>query len=127
MGNAAQVSRELKYASTQVTKDLVLNLLEELVAATPIKTGWASVNWIAEIDEPRSSPVGSRLAISSTEQENGIAMVASGFTFGRTLFISNNVPYIVDLNNGSSPQARAGFVQTSIARSLSKYADVEIS
>jgi hypothetical protein len=35
-----------------------------------------------------------------------------------SLFVTNNVPYIVPLNNGSSKQAGAGFVERGIERAI---------
>lgn len=40
--------------------------------------------------------------------------VAQGSRQGDTLYVTNNLPYIVPLNNGSSHQAPAGFVEIAI-------------
>lgn len=43
-----------------------------------------------------------------------IAITARRYKVGDTIFIRNNAPYITRLNEGSSPQAEAGFVQNAI-------------
>ncbi len=45
-----------------------------------------------------------------------MAEILAGKYRGGRLFLSNNVPYISRLNDGSSGQAPAGFVQAAIAR-----------
>lgn len=123
---SARVSLELKRGSEALVARASVKIIENLISATPRDTGWARANWLAGVDSVPDQPVGSRQAVTTSAQANGLARVVTGFRFGRTIQIANNVPYIEDLNNGSSPQASPGFVQTVIAKTIAMYARVEI-
>jgi len=111
----------------RIMKKIALDIVANLVRApseggTPVDTGWARANWIPNIGQPVSSPEGTREAVSNAGQQAGIATVVTGYRVasGRPIFISNNVPYIVFLNEGSSRQAPAGFVQRAIAKAVTE-------
>tara|TARA_R110002167_G_scaffold93122_2_gene249823 strand:+ start:20235 stop:20648 length:414 start_codon:yes stop_codon:yes gene_type:complete len=105
----------------QVIRKLTLDVVANLTKApsqggTPVDTGWARANWIANVSSPSTDVVGS-------PGQAGPARAAQAASLGRVLgyklaagpvFISNNVPYIIRLNDGSSKQAPAGFVQAAI-------------
>lgn len=79
--------------------------------ATPVDTGQAAGNWETSINAPVSSwTQGGSSAIEAISKAKA-ALAALGP--GQTVYISNNVPYIVELNQGSSKQAPAGFVELS--------------
>jgi hypothetical protein len=113
-----------------VMKKLTLDIVANLRSApdtgygTPVDTGWARANWIPQIGSPRTSTEGTREAaelgnVSTAGQEAGLASVVTSYTRERgAIYISNNVPYIVRLNEGSSKQAPKGFVQNAIAKAI---------
>lgn len=88
---------------------------------TPIDTGWASSNWIPSIAEPILSTAGSSMSIDNNSQEAGIASLLTWSPEKGDIWIVNNVPYIVILNEGHSTQAPAGFVERSIEEALKKF------
>ena len=106
-----------------VIKKLVLDIVANLQAqpqqgGTPVDTGWARANWIPKIGSPRTSPAGSPENLPS-DSATGVAEVVLGYKVIRgPVFISNNVPYIVRLNEGHSGQAPRGFVQNAIAKAV---------
>lgn len=112
----------------RVIRKLVLDIVANLVRApgdggTPVDTGWARANWIPRIGAPLESPAGSRAAAEKgllpSEQQQGIAAVATGYRLSRgAVYITNNVPYIVRLDQGSSKQAPAGFVRRAVAKAI---------
>ena len=111
-------------------KALALGIVARLVAAsseggTPVDTGWASANWVPRIGQRAGITAGERPkrgnSASRKAQEQGIAQVATGYKHNSgngKIIISNNVPYIIKLNFGSSPQAKKGFVQRAIVRTI---------
>jgi len=106
----------------QVTLDAVANLTEPPPTGTPIDTGWARNNWVPSIGTPLESPVGSpdNPAAAAAARDAGIAEVLTRYTLSDgVIFISNNVPYIGRLNDGSSTQSPAGFIQAAILRAVS--------
>ena len=117
----------------KVVKSIVLDVVANLVRApgeggTPVDTGWARANWVPNIDSPNRDGGGNRARgsrISQTpgrraEQQEGIASVATRYKLGQTVYISNNVPYIVRLDQGSSTQAPSGFVQRAIIKAINQ-------
>lgn len=114
----------LEQFTERIIKKLTLDIVANLVAApgeggTPVDTGWARANWVPQIGSPRVSPVGSRSSVSTGAQQAGVATVAASYRLsGGKVFISNNVPYITDLNEGTSQQAPAGFIQAAIVKAL---------
>ena len=116
--------RSLSQFVNRLMKKITLDIAANLVRApgeggTPVDTGWARSNWIPNIGTPVTSPVGSKEAVSSAAQTRGLgAVLTYKFSSGQPLFVSNNVPYILVLNEGSSKQAPAGFVQAAIAEAV---------
>lgn len=81
----------------------------ELVAATPVDTGRARANWNPSLNEPDTT-------IREPNQKKAISPIAAAFKLTDTILISNNLPYIKRLNEGSSKQAPAGFVDMALEK-----------
>lgn len=102
---------------------LGLNITANLIEDTPVDTGWARANWVPAIGASRASPAASQPTGAMVQTQ--AALQASGqvgllsYKLSRgSVFISNNVPYINRLNDGSSTQAPSGFVQAAIRRGV---------
>lgn len=126
---AEQIKRELGAFLDKLTAKVALDVHANLVRApseggTPVDTGWARANWIPRIRDPVTAPVGARPPSGQTfvdtgAQEAGKAEVATGYRIDLgPIYVSNAVPYIGELNDGSSKQAPAGFVQAAITKAL---------
>lgn len=89
-----------------------------LFEVTPELTGHAETNWLPTIGKSATTPAGSRSAVTKEQQDRGIALLKTAYKLPATIYISNPVKYIVDLNEGSSGKAPAGFVQTTIASAI---------
>jgi hypothetical protein len=81
----------------------------ELVRATPVDTGRARSNWIPSLNSPD-------VRLVDPNQKPDISPVIKSYKLDDTILISNNLPYIKNLNNGSSQQAPAGFVDKALAK-----------
>lgn len=118
------VISDLTRFTERAVKMLTLEAHANLVRApseggTPVDTGWARANWVPDIGSPRTEPVGSRDRVDSGSAQAGLARVVAGYRLAQgPVFLSNNVPYITFLNDGSSRQAPAGFVQQAIAEAV---------
>ncbi len=100
-------------------------MLIEVVLATPVDTGKARSNWQVGVGAPAEGVVspyapGKRLGIGETGNANGA--INAGMAVIRysdpdqPLFISNNVEYIGKLNDGSSAQSGAQFIERAFDR-----------
>ena len=101
---------------------LTLDIHGRLVRDTPVDTGWARANWVPRTGRPIGEAVGSPgsagVAAAQAAANTGLSDVLSyNFSKGR-VFVTNNVPYIEALNDGSSPQTAAGFVQKAIREAV---------
>lgn len=118
------IETELEEFVEKAMKKLTLDITDRLVKANPVDTGWSRANWVPSIgirfDELAGSYEDAALgSINQQPQQQGIAAVAARYNLSRgSIFISNNVPYIGRLNNGSSSQAPSAFVQLAIAQAL---------
>lgn len=118
MSETSRVSAIMRHAVTVVSRKLVLDVNRRLAENTPIDTGWARSNWIPGVGEPQAEPVGTRDSVNLTAAASGVSEIGGWDLFRRPAHIVNNVPYINDLNAGTSPQASPGFVQASIEQGI---------
>lgn len=118
-----QIGKNVETGTNKVTKRAALVIDQSLVLGTPVKTGRARSNWVVQLISPARSVIepyapGDNLGIGETQ--NAAAALAQGRAviatrqLGQDIYISNNVDYIGDLNDGSSAQAAAGFVENAI-------------
>lgn len=105
--------------------DLSLNVTANLQEDTPRDTSWARSNWIPSVGtpadplpEPEGRPQPGNVSAARARAEAGIAAVV-GYRLNKgSVFAVNGVPYIEQLNRGSSTQAPADFVDGSIQRAI---------
>lgn len=107
----------------KVVRRLILDATSNLIEDTPVDTGWARANWVPAIGTPDLRPRTANADVAmvpgaSVQQQSALAQAATWKWGQGSAFISNNVPYIGRLNDGSSTQAPAGFVQAAIDRAV---------
>lgn len=124
------VVNSLEQFVDRVIRKLVLDIVANLRSApfsgygTPVDTGWARANWVPRVGSPPQGTVGTREqaengVVNAGAAEIELARIATTYSFRRgRIYITNNVPYIVRLNEGSSRQAPRGFVQNAIAKAV---------
>lgn len=119
--NTTIVLSDFKDFSANVLKQLTVEITADLIKTTPVDTGWARSNWIPSFGESFTGTDGTRESVVTSRQQSGLTDVLTNYAISKgNIYISNNVPYILLLNDGSSRQAPAGFVQQSIARAISQ-------
>lgn len=101
-----------------LTRRVAVAVDQAVVVATPVDTGRARGNWQVGIGAPvtdeteRLDPAGVETIATNNDK------IASR-KLGQDIFISNNVPYIGRLNEGSSSQAPENFVEQAVAAGAS--------
>ena len=110
---AILIVSDLKRTVGDAVKKLTLDVTANLIETTPVDTGHARANWVPSIGQPSRSEQASAAA-----QVSGQAAVATAREIAQPVYVSNNVPYITRLNEGSSTQAPAGFIQRAIRRAI---------
>jgi hypothetical protein len=114
-GGSAQIGREMRAELSAMLSGVMTAAAEAVTNATPVDTGNAAANWILSTGSPYSGVDGSRESVSEAAQVHGLDKMAK-YDVGRDgrIFLVNNVPYLPDLDDGSSPQAEPGFVARAI-------------
>ena len=87
-----------------------------LIFKTPVDTGRAQNGWLPSIGAPAAGEGG----VADPSGTTALSKIVSTFRpnvlpNGPVLYVSNNVPYIGELNNGHSKQAPANFVGMAVS------------
>ena len=92
---------------------------QAVVTQTPVDTGRAKGNWVVGIDSRNTSSRGDNF-LGGSEAMMNIATETQNFNAAThsSVHISNNLPYIVRLNEGWSMKADPGFVEDSMKKGL---------
>lgn len=107
----------------RLVRQVALAVDQAVVFETPVDTGRARSNWLVSLVEPRQDeipPYAPGRRLGKGESANAAAALAQGAAVigmrrpGQDIVISNNVPYIGRLNEGSSAQAPANFVEAAV-------------
>lgn len=100
--------------ANQTVRKVAFDLTRDLVQATPVDTGLARSNYFLGND-----PVDSTDTTASTNGAPSLgraAQFAATLAAGGTFYITNNLPYIMALEYGSSKQAANGMARIVVAR-----------
>lgn len=114
-----KVINALEEFTAKLLQEITLNITANLQEDTPVDTSWARSNWVPSIGNPFRGLAGSDDNIDNTLSEQGKAEVLTQYTLDRgAIYISNNVPYIRALNEGTSDQAPAAFIQAAVEKGV---------
>ena len=119
------VVRALEGFSSRLIRKITLDVTANLVETTPVDTGWARANWVPSIGFPRLEPATDSPTVAIVPPQVIVQKAATAGIFAYRLeqgsvFVTNNVPYIVELNDGKSTQAPTGFVQAAIRKAVTR-------
>lgn len=137
------LAAKVEGGATRIQRQVANAIIQPLVMSTPVGN---VVLWNAE--SRHSAPqgyVGGRARgnwhvsvggadqrVIETEDSGGSATIAAanaaidGSTPHESIYINNNLPYIVPLNQGHSKQAPIAFVETAVQKALEKMRDMRI-
>lgn len=116
-----QMTAGIDRFATRVVTKVVLDVVANLVKSpgdggTPVDTGWARSNWLVSIAAPQRSVLGEPDAVQAHPSPL-VPMLSYHVRLG-PVFVSNNVPYITRLDDGSSQQAPSGFVGRAVHKAV---------
>ena len=123
MATLGQFARNMRARAWSVETNVVdlkrvvaSNVLQAVVTATPIDTGQARFNWNVGFNSPNYDTDMSGFKDYTRRGAWMMKMSASVAILARAsqkdvIYISNALPYILDLNAGKSPQAPPGYVK----------------
>lgn len=107
-------TKRIEDAHNKITRAATLDFFSGTIKDTPVDTGRARGNWQTAVG---SAPQ----AVIERDDKGGTAAIAEVESktpagAGQETFMANNLPYIEDLENGSSQQAPSGMVRRNLAR-----------
>lgn len=111
-----------------LVKNVVKAIGTTVILATPIDTGKARRNWQTDINQTPATVLPEPDAPYEGQQESLFVLnqEASNYKAGDEVHITNNVPYIKELNDGRSQQAPANFVETAIMKATRLIRSVKV-
>ena len=123
--NIQRRAQEVESGASRVKVRAALAIDQTVILATPVLSGHARANWQSGINKPvtrviEENDVGGQTTIARN------AKVIRTAKPRQAIYISNNVPYIQELNSGSSSQAPAAFVQLAVQEALSAVARTKV-
>ncbi len=99
------------------TRKIALGVFRGVILKTPVKSGRARGNWQASTGSPAIGELGSvhNAKTGGAPIARAAAECSKWDPKSGPIFLTNNLPYIEPLENGSSKQAPAGMVAVTIA------------
>lgn len=115
-----KIANRVGVSVTTLQKKLAFDIFAGIVADTPVDTGRAMNGWNISVGSPNHETPDSGGTPGSIQgsKEGQAATEMAGLQPFSTVWISNALPYIVSLNEGSSNQAPASFVERNIQNEL---------
>lgn len=125
------IARGVNENSDKLVRKIAVAVDTTVVLATPVDTGRARSNWRVAIGTmPDLSIIAPYVPGEGNSTGEACArvqiqyaeMIIKGYRGGAqlqpTIFISNNLPYIIPLNNGHSAQAPKAFVEKAVVNGI---------
>ncbi len=121
-----RLGQQVGQNADRMVRRVALAVDAAVVLATPVDTGRARANWQVEVNRPITATrepyvpgtggsAGSANAQAAIEQGKSAVARYRGGLLDASVHITNNLPYIGRLNEGSSAQAPAAFVEKAVA------------
>lgn len=98
-----------KINADTVVRNVVFDLQQDVMKRTPVKTGLARANWQIGID---AEPTGTIPLGGGNSASQAIANIKAG----GIVYITNNLPYILALEEGHSKQAPNGMASLAVQK-----------
>lgn len=132
--NLKKLGKRVENNANHTKRKVALFILQDLTLLTPVDTGVARSNWLVAVQSFDRSIIEAHFPgkDGSTGAANAREALAQGTakvqdtTSEQFIAISNNLPYIGSLNEGSSVQAPAGFVNSAVLRAESEIKGVRL-
>lgn len=115
------IAAKIETGANEIKKAVAREIVKDLIPATPVDTSRALSNWIVSNGRAHNYSIAPHVAGISGSTRGASMSVALADAMalietakpGVPIFITNNLSYIRSLNEGSSRQAPAGFVERS--------------
>lgn len=107
--------------ATTIFRKITLDLDSAVVLSTPVDEGRARGNWFPSLNSPSSQVDEKTFDKSGSKAISQASAVVASAKLGDTVWLTNNLPYILPLENGHSKQAPEGMVDINLNRVQAQY------
>lgn len=104
-----------------ILRKIAIDLDTRVVLDTPVDTGRARGNWYPSLNAPSSDRDDDIEDKSGSRALAEIVDNATRAVIGDVIWLTNNLPYILPLENGSSKQAPDGMVDVNLQAAATLY------
>lgn len=104
-----------------IFQKIVLDLDTRIVLGTPVDEGVARGNWYPSVSQPSNNVSLGTTDKSGNKSISAAASVAGSLKLGDVAWFTNNLPYILPLENGHSGQAPEGMVDINLNAVAAQY------
>ena len=119
--NIPKMTRNMDHVVVMIQQKVALQLLTGIVNMTPVLTGRARGNWQVTIGQPTTTDLPETYdKVGQETIQKGSSTIQSLTTLG-AIYLTNNLPYIQALEDGSSTQAPSGMVTVTLDRVSSQF------
>ena len=108
------VFNNLQEYPEKVVRGTLLEMSSRIIKRSPVDTGRFRGNWNASFNAPVKS-VSNKTDSSGAASLSKTANLLVNFEMGQTFYLTNNLPYSLKLEFGSSKQAPGGMVRLTAA------------
>lgn len=106
--------REIPDALVKLKNKVTLDIFSRLILASPVDKGRFRSGWSTSLDNPSTfMPEEGLGSYGVPDATSALSPIIGGRPF-QMIWITNNLPYGVKLNEGHSKQAPAGFVDIAV-------------
>ena len=126
MGTYSKLAmEEIRADYNKFAREVAIDVDQRVVLKTPVDTGRARANWVVGFSRPV------RRARRTVDQSGGATIVENTRKIQQAkdfvnVWISNNLPYINELENGSSRQAPAGMARLAVNETVRVFSNRRI-
>ena len=108
------VFESLRSYPEKVVRGTLLEMSSRIIKRSPVDTGRFRNNWNASFGAPNTSTNASTDPSGAQSTVEAAGLLAQ-FQMGQTFYLTNNLPYSLKLEYGSSNQAPGGMVRLTAA------------
>jgi len=104
-----------------IFQKIAIDLDSRIVLGTPVDEGTARGNWFPSLNKPSSEVDEKSVDKTGSTAINAAVKTAASAELGDTIWFTNNLPYILPLENGHSGQAPDGMVDINLNAVAAQY------
>ena len=126
-----KLTKKIKYNTSAFVRKVVLDGMSQLIKQNPVDTGRSKAGWSTSVQAMESgttemqgakTPLGTKSSL--IDYMRSVRAIGS-YKLGQTMYLYNNMEYMLPLEYGSSEQAGKGWVRNTAIRMQKKLDEIK--